>query len=187
MSLKAPQSMRHEKVLRRQQNVRATNVGNWNLFYHFDPLHRPAHGKDWQLQNGSLNSADADRMSVEGLSHHFGKSARCLLSPTADSAGAIPITECHYARTASEAMRLAQKEIAVASGRFRILIHGDDDRLDVLVAPAFSRIADRGSRCAGEPTRSSRIYSMSLSASCCNRSDTVRPNSLAVSRFMTSL
>jgi hypothetical protein len=32
-----------------------------------------------------------------------------------------------------------QKELAVARPRFRILIDCDDDRLDALIAPAFSR------------------------------------------------
>ena len=35
--------------------------------------------------------------------------------------------------------RLVQKELAVAGRRFRILVDGDDDRLDVLIAPAFLR------------------------------------------------
>jgi hypothetical protein len=34
--------------------------------------------------------------------------------------------------------RLVQEELAVAGRRFRILVDGDDDRLDVLIAPAFS-------------------------------------------------
>jgi hypothetical protein len=35
-------------------------------------------------------------------------------------------------------MRLVQKEFAIAGGCFGILIDGDDDRLDVLIAPTFS-------------------------------------------------
>jgi hypothetical protein len=35
--------------------------------------------------------------------------------------------------------RLVQKELAIACRRFRILVDGDDDRLDVLIAPAFTR------------------------------------------------
>jgi hypothetical protein len=35
-------------------------------------------------------------------------------------------------------MRLVQKEFAIAGSRFRILINGDNDRLDVLVAPTLS-------------------------------------------------
>ena len=35
--------------------------------------------------------------------------------------------------------RLVQKEIAIAGRGFRILIDGDDDRLHMLIAPAFSR------------------------------------------------
>src|SRR6516165_7565077 len=36
-------------------------------------------------------------------------------------------------------MRLVQKEIAVASRGFRILVDGDDHRLNVLVAPTLTR------------------------------------------------
>jgi hypothetical protein len=35
--------------------------------------------------------------------------------------------------------RLVREEIAVASGGFRILVDGDDDCLNVLIAPTFSR------------------------------------------------
>jgi len=35
-------------------------------------------------------------------------------------------------------MRLVQEEIAIAGCAFCILIDGDDDRLDVLIAPALS-------------------------------------------------
>src|SRR6516165_6872992 len=41
--------------------------------------------------------------------------------------------------TVPRAGRLIQKEIAVACRGFRILVDGDDDRLNVLIAPAFSR------------------------------------------------
>jgi len=34
---------------------------------------------------------------------------------------------------------LVQQELAVASRCFRILIDGDNDRLDMLIAPAFPR------------------------------------------------
>jgi hypothetical protein len=37
------------------------------------------------------------------------------------------------------AWRLIQKEVAVAGGRLGVLINGDDDRLHMLIAPAFSR------------------------------------------------
>ena len=40
---------------------------------------------------------------------------------------------------ATQALRLVEKEIAVAGRRLRILVDGDDDRLDVLIAPAFTR------------------------------------------------
>ena len=39
----------------------------------------------------------------------------------------------------SRAGRLVQKEIAVAGRRFRILVDRDNDRLDMLIAPAFRR------------------------------------------------
>jgi hypothetical protein len=35
--------------------------------------------------------------------------------------------------------RLVQEEVSIAGGGFRILVDGDDDRLDVLIAPAFTR------------------------------------------------
>ena len=42
-------------------------------------------------------------------------------------------------RAASQTVRLVQEELAIAGGSLRILIEGDDDRLDVLIAPTFSR------------------------------------------------
>jgi hypothetical protein len=41
-------------------------------------------------------------------------------------------------------MRLVQEEIAVAGRCFRILVDGDDDRLDVLITPTLPRTPSWG-------------------------------------------
>jgi hypothetical protein len=54
------------------------------------------------------------------------------------AASAFRRLQSRHITTPGTAMRLIQKELAVAGRCLRILINRDDDRLDVLIASTFS-------------------------------------------------
>ena len=105
-----------------------------------------------KVQNGSDSDAfpTAPPLDAVGLFHRYSQSKIVVSIFPAIFRSMCAVTDCGHRRRNSDygmSPRLAppaklcgfQKELAVARPRFRILIDCDDDRLDALIAPAFSR------------------------------------------------